>query len=560
MDSPLMPHLQSLDYALLGAYMVLMAAIGSFFGWFIKDAASYLKGGNTIPWAVAGISNFMSMFSTFVFVAYAGIAYEHGLVSIVVFWSTIPPCLFAARFVAARWRRANLTTPVEYLERRFNLGVRQVFSWMGLLMRFLDNAVRLYASGIFLATVTPLSLTEAIIASGIFITLFTMIGGLWAVTVLDTIQFIVLMCASVILVPLSLAAAGGFAGIAAAAPTQLEWLHGPKGVPGWLFAYYLLVMLKYNSNWAFIQRLYVVKDEPAARNVGYLSAALFFVSPAIFLLPPLAARVILPELANPEQAYVAVCVHLLPVGMMGLMVASMFSATMSSLNSEFNVMAAVLTKDFYQRFLKPQSSDRHLMWMARLATVGVGVAVTIGSLFVGNFGGAFEANKLFASVFAVPLAIPLIFGLLWRRPSSLGALLCAVGGSAIAGWLHFTNHLTWEVATPVVVVVCIALFVLPSLVGKRTAKRLEQTDRFFDQLERPLSTEEIPTLNPHFGTALRRLFGLSFLISGGFFVAVSLFSLSATSGQLCLTAGLSCMAVGGVFLKKAKLPPRAAVA
>lgn len=548
-------HLQSLDYVLLAAYMLLMAAIGSFFGWFIKDAASYLKGGNTIPWYIAGVSNFMSMFSTFVFVAYAGIAYQHGLVSIVVFWSTILPCLFAARYLATRWRRANLTTPVEYLERRFNLGVRQVFSWMGLLMRFLDNAVRLYASGIFLAAVTPLSLPEAIVASGIFITLFTMIGGIWAVTVLDTIQFIVLMCTTAILVPISLAAAGGFSGIAQVAPEQLTWFHGPKGAPLWLLAYYLLITLKYNSNWAFIQRLYVVRDEPAARKVGYLSAALFFISPAIFLLPPIAAKAILPELANPEEAYIAVCLKLLPAGMMGLMVASMFSATMSSLNSEFNVMAAVLTKDFYQRFLRPDASDRHLVWMARATTTGVGIAVTIGAMFVGNFGGAFEANKLFASVFAVPLAIPLIFGLLWRRPSSLGALLCAVLGSAIAAVLHFTDWLPWEIATPVVVVVCVALFVLPSRRQDDGRLTEQRADAFLTQLERPLTPAEIPSLDPGFRSALGRLFGLSFLVAGGFFVLVSLFSLAVASGQLALGTGLICMAYGFWLLRQSRVAP-----
>ncbi len=552
-----MLHLQSLDYVLLAAFMLLMAAIGSFFGWFIKDAAGYLKGGNTIPWFIAGVSNFMSMFSTFVFVAYAGIAYEHGLVAIVVFWSTIPPCVVAGRYLATRWRRANLTTPVEYLEQRFNLGVRQVFSWLGLLMRFLDNAVRLYASGVFLSTVTPLSLPEAIVASGVFITLFTMIGGVWAVTVLDTIQFIVLMCTTAILVPLSLQAAGGFSGIAAAAPQQLDWFHGPKGAPAWLFAYYLLVLLKYNSNWAFIQRLYVVRDEPAARKVGYLSAFLFFVSPALFLLPPLAARVILPDLADPEQAYVALCVRLLPVGMMGLMIASMFSATMSSLNSEFNVMAAVLTKDFYQRFLRPAATARHMVWMARATTIGVGSGVTFGALFVGNFGGAFEANKLFASVFAVPLAIPLIFGLIWRRPNSTGAILCAVVGSGFAAFLHFNNALPWEIATPVVVLVCVALFVLPG----RHVRRAETApvEAFFARLNRPLTSAEIPQLDPRFGSALRRLFGLSFVVSGGFFVAVSLFALAAFGGRLALGAGIACMSFGFVILlRRAPLAPAAA--
>jgi SSS family solute:Na+ symporter len=546
-----MLHLQSLDYVLLGAFMLLMAAIGSFFGWFIKDAAGYLKGGNTIPWYIAGVSNFMSMFSTFVFVAYAGIAYEHGLIAIVVFWSTIPPCVIAGRFLATRWRRANITTPVEYLEQRFNLGVRQVFSGIGLLLRFLDNAVRLYATGVFLAAVTPLSLTESIGVSGIFITIFTMIGGLWAVTVLDTIQFIVLMLATFILLPLSLNAAGGFSGIAAVAPQQLEWFHGPKGAPFWLFAYYLLIVLKYNSNWAFVQRLYVVRDEPAARKVGYLSAVLFFVSPVIFLLPPIAARVVLPELADPEQAYVMLCAKLLPAGMLGLMVASMFSATMSSLNSEFNVMAAVLTKDIYQRFVRPAADDRHMVWMARATTVGVGIVVTIGAMFIGGFGGAFEANKLFASVFAVPLAVPLIFGLVWRRPNSLGAILCAVLGSGFAAAMHFTNKVSWETATVIVAIVCVMLFVLPTWLAGRRAET-PRVSSFFARLQRPLTSAEIPQLDPRFGTALGRLFGLSFLVSGAFFVAVSIFTIDSLGGKLALGAGAACIAIACTILWRAR--------
>ncbi len=341
-------HLVSLDYALIVPYLVLMAFIGLFFGWFVKDVGSYLKGGNTIPWAISGISNFMSMFSTFVFVAYAGIAYEHGLVSIVVFWSTVPACLFAGKFFATRWRRAQLTTPVEYLERRYSVSVRQLYSWLGLLKRFLDNAVRLYASGLFLATVTPLSVGEAVVLSGVLITFYTMIGGLWAVTVMDTIQFIVLLFATLILLPLSLNAAGGFSGIAAADPDLLTWFNGPKGAPFWLLVYYAMITLKYNENWAFVQRLFAVKDEAASRKVAYCSAALFLVTPAVFLIPAVAAKAILPDLADPEQSYVALCSQLLPAGMMGLMIASMFSATMSALNSEFNVMAGVLTNDVHK--------------------------------------------------------------------------------------------------------------------------------------------------------------------------------------------------------------------
>ncbi|MFW5874389.1 MAG: sodium:solute symporter family transporter [Verrucomicrobiota bacterium] len=537
-------HLVTLDYLLLGAFLLLMVFIGSAFGWLVKDAAGFLKGGNTIPWFIAGTSNFMSMFSTFVFVAYAGIAYQHGFVAISVFWSTVVACLVAATFFARRWRRADLTTPVEYLERRFNFGVRQTFSWLGLFLRFLDNAVRLYASGLFLATVTPLSMGEAVMISGILITIFAMIGGLWAVVVMDTIQFIVLIFATLILVPLSLAAAGGFDGIAEAAPENLNWFNSERGAPLFLLVYYLMVTLKYNSNWSFIQRLYAVRDEGASRKVALCSALLFFLSPLIFLLPAIAARVILPDLEDPEQAYVAVCVYLLPAGMMGLMLAAMFSATVSALNSEFNVMAGVLTNDVYQRFLRPASSDRERLWVARGCTVLVGGCITAGAFFVADFGGAFEANKLFTSLFALPLAIPLIFGLVSKRPTALGAVVSVFGGATLALVLHLGGWLSWEWSTLLVCGVTFALLMLVSG-GARTAGRQAAAADFFRQVDHPLPPERIPTIDPRFKVALGRLFALSFAVSGGFFLVAGGLNAALTSGQLALAAGCLCLILGG---------------
>src|SRR5690554_6177188 len=145
-----MEKLQQLDYIAFIAYMVLMAAIGTFFGWFVKDIKGYFKGGSTIPWLIGAVSNYMGLFSAFVFVAHAGIAYKFGLIGVVILWSTVFPCLIAAAFLAKRWRRSGIITPVEYLETRFNSSVRQTFSWVGLGVRFLDNMVRLYAIGIFI--------------------------------------------------------------------------------------------------------------------------------------------------------------------------------------------------------------------------------------------------------------------------------------------------------------------------------------------------------------------------------------------------------------------------
>ena len=561
-----MAEVQTIDYLVFGIYLALMAGVGVFFGWFVKDMAGYFKGGGVIPWPVAGISNYMSMFSTFVFVAYAGIAYEHGLVALTVIWCTVPPCVLAATVFAHRWRRAELTTPVEYLEVRFGRGARQFLSWTGLIMRVLDNIVRMYAIGLFLATVTPWDVDTTILVSGLIITFYTVIGGLWAVTVLDTIQFVVLLLSSLILLPLSVSAAGGLAGVAEVVPGHLTCFNGPKGAPLYLLAYYIMITFKYNANWAFIQRLYCVRDERAARRVAWLSGFLFFATPFLFVVPPLAARVVLPDLPDHEMAYVAISAKLLPSGLLGMMLAAMFSATMSSLNSEYNVMAGVITNDIYKRLFYPAAGPRHLLWAGRAFTVLIGLGITLGAMLVGGLGGAFEANKLFTGILAIPLAVPLLFGLLLRRPTSASLVVAILGGATLSLVLNFWAPIqawlidlsllggetalgtleapSWEVATLATITASVLLLCVSGWLVRMTPARRAIVEQFFQKLRTPIDSTQIPSVSPLVRRRLALLFGGSFSVVGLLYVGVSLASVAQFSGMVGVAAGCVCAACG----------------
>lgn len=547
--------LQQLDYWAILIYMVLMAGIGLFFGWFIKDASAYLKGSGTIPWIVAGISNFMALFSTFVFVAYAGIAYDDGLVAVTVMLTTVPACIFASVFVAKRWRRLQLLSPIEYLEVRFNISVRQIVAWGGIIMRLLDNMVRLYAIGIFLTVVTPLNLNQAIIFTGIIVTLFTVVGGLWAVTVMGTVQFVVLIFATLILLPLSLSEAGGISALYAKIPDHFNWFNGPKGAPFWLLIYCLLVIIKYNENWTFIQRFFCVRDEKSAVKVGYLTGFLFLIFPIVFLLPAVAARVIFPDLPNSEMSYVAVSAKLLPTGLMGVMIASMFAATMSSLTAEYNVISSVLTTDIYKRIFRSQAQDKELLRVAKIFTVLTGTLVLLGGIFVNKFGGAFEANKLFTGIFAIPIGIPLVLGVLFRKPTSAGAILTVVLGALTGLILNmFPKLLSWEMATLIETILCLAIFFLSGYVKMPAKEYADRISGFFKQINTPIPENEKPTIEPKFKLALNGLFAVSLGISGFLFMVMSIPSIQLSSGLFSLAAGLTCLVLAVImwYLSKEK--------
>ena len=538
-----MPSLQSLDYAAIFIYMLIMAGMGFSMGFFVKNVGDYFKGGSTIPWYIGGISNFMGLFSTFVFVAYAGIAYEHGLVALIIIWCAVPATIIGAMVFAKLWRRAGIISPVEFMEARFNSGVRQVFSWGGILFRILDNMVRLYAIGVFVATATPLSLETSIGLAGIIVVLYTVVGGLWAVVLTDVVQFFVLIAATLILVPLSLEAVGGWEKLTGDLPAHFTFFHGPKGNAFFLLVYYLMFVIKNNGNWAFIQRFYSVRDEAAGRKMGLLTAALFFIFPIFFLLPAIAAASLLPGLENGEMAYVSMALQLLPPGIMGMMLAAMFAATMSSLDSEYNVIASVLTGDIYQRLFRPRASEKELMWVARSATLAVGSLVIVGALFVDKLGGAFEASKLFTSLFAIPLVIPVLFGVLFSRANASGALLSLVLGVLTGLLFHFLPGVSWQMATFLTLWVCVITFSGSSLWTHRSPAQTEKIAAFFKRLNTPVAEAEKPRIAAGFQRALMVLLMIALGSVGILFLVMGFPTFALYSGQLAMWAGGGCLAI-----------------
>ena len=503
-----MNQLQTIDYAAILLYMMMVSGIGMYLGRYVKNINDYFKGGNSVSWVANGISNFMTMFSTSIFVAYAGIAYTHGLVALTVIWCSVPPSVFAALVLAKRWQRAGIMSPVEFLETRFNAPVRQLLSWGGVGFKVLDEMIKLYAIGLFVAAATPISLQTAILSCGVVVILYTVAGGLWAVVVTDVVQFIILGLTTVILLPLSLQAAGGLSNLNQVLPDHMTFTNGPKGAPLYLMVYYLMVLVKFCGNWAFMQRFYSAESESDARKTGFLSAALFLLFPIVFLLPAIVARVILPDLSDPEMAYVGACLKLLPTGLMGLMISAMFAATMSTLSAEYNVTASVITSDIYKRLFAPNASSLRLLWVGRLSTVGLGLMVTLGALFVGGFGGAFEANKLFTGLFAIPMVIPLVFGILMRKPNPTGAVAAMAGGIITGLVLNTFSELSWEMATLIEMVVCFTIFWGSGFFRHPSEAYNQRVAAFFIRLSKPTPPVKNKTQTA-MQAVLRRLYAVA---------------------------------------------------
>jgi solute:Na+ symporter, SSS family len=280
----------------------------------------------------------------------------------------------------------------------------------------------------------------SIFACGLIMVTYTFMGGLWAVTVTDFVQFVILAVAVVVIFPLAIVKVGGFGGLVHNSPEGFFALvNGPYN---WL---YILLMvgiycIAYSStNWHLIQKFFCVAAERDARKVGWLVVALNIIGPPLILVPAIAARQFLPVDMIDKEVYPRLCAALLPVGMLGLIIAAMFSATMANLSSHFNVRASVLTNDVYRRLLRPHASERELVLTGRVMTTLVGGSTIVIALLLAH-ATATDLFEIMVTLFGgavAPLGIPMLLGLISRRITSLAATAGVVGGLALSIALFF---------------------------------------------------------------------------------------------------------------------------
>lgn len=440
-------NIAAADYAVVVSFFAVMISVGLFFGRNQKNMSQFFGGGKQIPWWLSGISFYMCSFSALAFVMYSALAYKYGWVPITISWLSVPAVFFGCTLFAARWRRAAETSPLEFIERRYGNGMRQGLMWMGLPMRILDDSFKLLAIGTVVGTGMGFPLRSAIIASGVIILSYTFMGGLWATLVADFIQFFVILVVILILPFLCLNQVGGWSGFVNSVPAGFFKLTADKYNWTYMLVFWMILFLNLSTSWSMVQRYYSTRSEKDARKVGYFVSILLFIGPPLFFIPAMAARVFLPDIPEESmnEVYALICRNILPVGLLGMVIAAMFSATMSTLAGDYNAVASVLTNDFYKRMIAPNSTPRHQMVVARIMTILVGVSV-IGLTFVMRSAqGANDlfdvANKVFG-IFLPPIAIPILLGLVSRSVTRRGGVLGLTTG-IIIGLTAFIAGAHW---------------------------------------------------------------------------------------------------------------------
>jgi Na+/proline symporter len=457
--------MQLLDWIVLLLFFGGMLALG-LWSYFFKndDTEDYYVASGDVPWWLAGISHHISGYSGAVFVAFAGLAYNYGF-SLYVWWALTVGIgiLVGAKIFAVYWVRSRknllIQSPLEFLAKRYNVLTQQIMAWCGVLLKIFDIAAKWAAIAILIKVIAGVPLIKGILVSGLISLLYITFGGLWAVMATDLIQFLVQIAAGIvmfIIVVMRLGGSHSIIGMWDQLPAENSHLFNSPYTVGFTLVFLLINFLSYNGgNWGLATRYISSPDEKQASKAAYLSGVLYLVWPLILFFPMWAAPIILPNLAHPVDSYGLLMLKLLPPGLLGLVSASLFAATMSMVASDITTLSAVITRDILPVISKRFKGKKASLIVARVTTfIYAGLTIAVASQYQ-RFGGVIGLIVSWFGALVGPIAVPLLLGLLpkFRSCGPTAAISSIVGGlvAFIVTKSIVFGSLAFDVGLPVII-------------------------------------------------------------------------------------------------------------
>jgi solute:Na+ symporter, SSS family len=562
------------DYVVIGFFVVFMVSLGPIFKHFSKDDSDYFRGGAKMLWWMVGASAFMCQFSAWTFTGAASKAYKDGMLVSMIFFANAFGFLFNYLWFAARFRQMRIITCMESVRERFSAANEQIFTWLQVPLGLVYAGIWLNGLAVFCSAVFDLNLTLTIWVVGAVVVFVSFSGGARAITACDFIQMLILMAIAIVTPILVLAHhdIGGLGGLLDKLPARhFDWTAAarPQIIWLWIIAVFLKQFITLN-NMQTSYRYLGVKDSHQARKAALLATILMAVGPFIWFIPPMAATIFEPNIANAfpqlktpsEAAYIVAGQYAFPVGMMGLLICGLFSATMSSMDSGLNRNAGIFIRSFYQRVVKVKSPT-HLLVAGRAASLLFGLLIILIGVYISNLEemDLFTVMMQFSGLIAIPVMIPMVLGMLIKQtPSWSGWSTVLVGFIASIVTTNFVST-DWVVerfslnahelsdykfffGTLANVIVSSIWFMMTIWFYKRTsADYKERVENFFTNMHTPVDFEkEIGEGNDK---KQSNLLGLLCLIYGGFIALLALIPNSALGRiSFLICAGI----IGGVGL------------
>ncbi|HEU4484857.1 MAG TPA: sodium/sugar symporter [Povalibacter sp.] len=443
--------LSSIDIAIVAIYAIGIFILAQWVsrekGEHEKNATDYFLASRALPWWAIGTSLIAANISAEQIIGMSGSGYVIGLGIASYEWMAALTLIIVGKYFLPIFLKNGIYTMPEFLEKRYSPAVRNVMAvfWLGVYV-FVNLTSILWLGATAVHTVTGMEIQTALIAIGVFAGAYALYGGLKAVALTDVIQVSLLVLGGLLISFIALNKISDGAGVAAGFSMLLTQFPGKfdmilasdnpnyKDLPG--LSVLLGGMWVMNvSYWGFNQ--YIIQRALAAKSVGeaqkgiVLAAFLKLLMPLIIVLPGIAALVLAPDLARPDEAYPSL-MRLLPTGILGLVFAALIAAVIASLGSKINSIATIFTMDLY-RSLRPETSQRKLVTVGRIAAMtGLIIAILSARPLLGSFDQAFQYIQEFTGFFTPGICVIFLLGMFWERTTAAAAMTAAIGSFVLS--------------------------------------------------------------------------------------------------------------------------------
>lgn len=420
------------EYLVIAGYFMLIIGIGfTFKNMANKSTSDYFRGGGRMLWWMVGSTAFMMQFSAWTFTGAAGKAFTDGFAVCLVFFANTFSYFCGWAYFAHRFRQMRVDTPTEAIKGRFGPQNELFFSWALIIFTLLNAGIWLNALGVFASAVFESDISLTIIVTGLTVLFVSVLSGAWGVVASDFMQTLVVAVTSIACAVVALIKVGGPVELVTKFPS--DFIMGPNMNYGLLlvgtFVFFLAKQLITIMNLHDSFRFLNAKDSINARKAALLAMVLMGVGSIIWFIPPWASAILYPdaaaaypELGNKaaDAIYLVFTRNTMPVGTVGLLLAGLFAASMSSMDSALNKNTGILMRSVYQPFLAKRGreiGDKKLLRLSMLISFLSGVLVIFIALFFRSLKGfsLFDLMMSLSAMIQVPLLIPLIVGVFVKK-------------------------------------------------------------------------------------------------------------------------------------------------
>lgn len=433
-------YLETLDWGILITYFVILFGIGIWASTRRKKGSSLFLAERSLKWPTIGFSMWGTNVGPSMLIASASAGFTTGIVSGNFAWYAFVFIFLLAFVFAPRYLGAKVVTLPEFMGKRFGQSTRHILAWYTIVTILISwLALTLFAGGVLIKQIFDIPMWQSAIILLLISVFFTVLGGLKAVAYTNVFQMLLLIFVSLTLTIVGLNKVGGVAALYDAVPHDYWNLFQSNDDPDFpwlpiLLGYPVMGVWFWCTDQSMVQPVLAAKNLEQGQLGANFTGWLKILDVPLYIIPGILCLALYPSLQNPDEAYMTMVTNLFPTGMVGLVLAVLTAALVSTIGSALNALSTVFTMDIYVKRIKPDASHAHIISTGRVVTIVGAVISILITIAIDSIKGLnlFNVFQSVLGFIAPPMAAVFLAGVFWKKATARAANMALTFGTAFS--------------------------------------------------------------------------------------------------------------------------------